>query len=143
VPMKKQIKNSDDLEKLIAELELKASAQKREMEETFAVVTENLKPLNLVRNGVRSVFSPEHREDLVNALIGLGTGIVSRKLLLGRAKGFFSKTAGKAVEWGIAGLVSNNAEKIKEKAGAIIDKIFRKKTGSNHTTDIIRKNISP
>jgi hypothetical protein len=141
--MKKQIKNSDDLEKAIAELELKAADQKREMEETFTVVTENLKPLNIVRNSVRSVFSPEHREDLVNALIGLGTGIVSRKLLLGRAKGLFSKTAGKAVEWGIAGLVSNNAEKIKEKAGAIIDKIFRKKTGSNHTSDIIRKNISP
>ncbi|HEV3224535.1 MAG TPA: hypothetical protein VGZ90_16765 [Puia sp.] len=140
--MKKQIKNSDELEKAIAELELKASAQKRDVEETFTVVTENLKPLNIVRNGVRSVFSPEHREDLVNALIGLGTGFISRKLLLGRAKGILGKTAGKAVEWGIAGLVSNNAEKIKEKAGALIDKIFKKKTGSNHTSDAIRKKIT-
>jgi len=141
--MKKQIKNSDDLEIAIAELELKAEAQKKDIEETFSIVTENLKPLNLVRNGVRSVFSPEHREDLVNALIGLGTAILSRKLLLGRAKGIFGKTAGKAVEWGIAGLVSNNAEKIKEKAGALIDKIFRKKTGSNHTPDSPRKKITP
>jgi hypothetical protein len=140
--MKKQIKNSDELEKAIAELELKASAQKRDVEETFTVVTENLKPLNIVRNGVRSVFSPEHREDLVNALIGLGTGFISRKLLLGRAKGILGKTAGKAVEWGIAGLVSNNAEKIKEKAGALIDKIFKKKPGSNHTSDAIRKKIT-
>ena len=140
--MKKQIKNSDELEKAIAELELKASAQKRDVEETFTVVTENLKPLNIVRNGVRSVFSPEHREDLVNALIGLGTGFISRKLLLGRAKGILGKTAGKAVEWGIAGLVSNNAEKIKKKAGALIDKIFKKKTGSNHTSDAIRKKIT-
>jgi hypothetical protein len=141
--MKNQITNSYDLEKAIAELELKVEAQKKDIERTFSVVTENLKPLNLVRTGVRSVFSPEHREDLVNALIGLGTGILSRKLLLGRAKGIFGKTAGKAVEWGIAGLVSNNAEKIKEKAGALIDKIFRKKTGSNHTPNTLQKKITP
>jgi hypothetical protein len=137
--MKKQIRNSDELEKAIAELELKAAAQKRNIDETFTIVTENLKPLNLVKNGVRSVFSPEHREDLVNALIGLGTGILSRKLLLGRARGIFGKTAGKAVEWGIAGLVSNNAEKIKEKAGLLIDKLFRKKARSNHTPEYFPK----
>ncbi|HTB26554.1 MAG TPA: hypothetical protein VK711_14365 [Puia sp.] len=141
--MKKQIKNSDELEKAIAELELKAAAQKREIETTFNVVTENLKPLNLVRNGVRSVFSPEHRDDLVNALIGLGTGILSRKLLIGRARGIFGKTAGKAVEWGIAGLVSNNAEKIKEKAGTLIDKIFKKKRSSNHVPGTAGKQSIP
>lgn len=141
--MKKQIKNSEELERAIAELELKASSQKKDLEATFAVVTENLKPLNLVRNGVRSVFSPEHREDLVNAVIGLGTGMLSRKLLLGRAKGIFSKTAGKAVEWGIAGLVSNNAEKIKEKAGTLIDKIFKKKQGSNHVPGPARDQSIP
>ncbi|HXB28769.1 MAG TPA: hypothetical protein VNW49_03070, partial [Puia sp.] len=64
--MNKQIKNSHDLEIAIAELENKAEVQRKDIEETFAVVSENLKPLNLVRNGVRSVFSPEHREDLVN-----------------------------------------------------------------------------
>ncbi len=141
--MNKQIKNCHDLEKVIAELEIKAEAQRKDIEETFAVVSENLKPLNLVRNGVRSVFSPEHREDLVNALIGLGTGMLSRKLLLGRAKGIFGKTAGKAVEWGIAGLVSNNAEKIKEKAGTLIDKIFKKKRSSNHVPGPIGKTSIP
>jgi len=141
--MNKQIKNCYDLEKVIAELEIKAEVQRKDIEETFAVVSENLKPLNLVRNGVRSVFSPEHREDLVNALIGLGTGMLSRKLLLGRAKGIFGKTAGKAVEWGIAGLVSNNAEKIKEKAGTLIDKIFKKKRSSNHVPGPIGKTSIP
>lgn len=141
--MNKQIKNCHDLEKAIAELEFKAEVQKKDIEETFSVVSENLKPLNLVRNGVRSVFSTEHREDLVNALIGLGTGFLSRKLLLGRAKGIFGKTAGKAVEWGIAGLVSNNAEKIKEKAGTLIDKIFKKKRSSNHVPGPVGKQSIP
>src|ERR1700710_57339 len=111
--MKKSITNSEELEVAIAALELKAAAQKREIAETFSVVSENLKPLNLVKNGFRSVFSSEHKGDLFNALIGLGSGLLSRKLILGRTSGFLGKTVGKAIQWGMAGLVSKNAEKIK------------------------------
>ena len=75
-------------------------------------------------------------------MVGLGTGVLSRKLLFGKGKGILGKAVGKAMEWGIAGLVSNNAEKIKEKAGALIDKIFRKKSGSNHTPEADRNSLS-
>ncbi len=124
--MKKNPKNSDELAAAIAELELKAAAQKMEIQETFTAVSENLKPLNLMKNGVRSVFSGEHKEDIFNALIGLGSGFLSRKLLIGKGSGIVGKTVGKAIQWGMAGLVSKNAEKIKEKAGDIIDRFFRK-----------------
>jgi hypothetical protein len=140
--MKKKFNNADDLAQAIAELELKEAVQKKDIQETFSVVSENLKPLNLVRNGVRSVFSEEHRGDLIKALFGLGTGMLSRKLLFGRTKGFLGKTVGKAVEWGIAGLVSNNAERIKEKAGVWIDKIFKKKPYSNHTPGPDQRHIT-
>ncbi len=76
--MKKKLENTEDLERAIAELELKASIQKREIRETFAVVSENLKPGNLVKSGVRSVFSGNHKEELINILIGVGTGFLSR-----------------------------------------------------------------
>ncbi len=125
--MKKKVSNSEELAQAISELEIKLAAQKRDIEETYKNVSENLKPVNLIKNGVRSVFTEEHRGDLVNAVVGLGTGFLSRKLLLGRTKGVLGKSVGKVVEWGIAGLVTNNAEKVKEKAAYWIDKIFRKK----------------
>jgi hypothetical protein len=125
--MGNKVTNADELALAISQLEIKANAQKKDIEETFKRVSENLKPLNLIKNGVRSVFTEENRGELINALFGLGTGMLSRKLLLGRAKGLFGKSMGKVVEWGIAGLVTNNAEKVKEKAGWLIDKIFRKK----------------
>jgi hypothetical protein len=131
--MKRKVENAEDLSRAIAELELKATAKKKEIRETFANVSENLKPANLIKSGLRSVFSGNHKEELVNILIGVGTGFLSRKLLLGRPHGFVGKTLGKALQWGMAGLVSKNAEKIKEKAGEIIDRIFRKpKPGFNH-----------
>jgi hypothetical protein len=127
--MKKAITNSEELAEAIAELELKAAAQKRDIHETFKAVSENLKPLNLVKNGVRSIFG-EHKEDLLNALLGLGSGFLSRKLILGRTNGFVGKTVGKAIQWGMAGLVSKNAEMIKEKAGGIIDRLFKRNSKS-------------
>jgi len=110
--MGSKVTNADELALAISQLETKAEAQKKDIEETFKRVSENLKPLNLMKNGVRSVFTEEHRGDLINALFGLGTGMLSRKLLLGRAKGLFGKSMGKAVEWGIAGLVT--VRKMKE-----------------------------
>jgi hypothetical protein len=125
--MKKSIRNSEELAEAIAILEMKATAQKREIEEAFHVVEEEFKPVNLVKNGFRSVFSGENKGDLLNALIGLGSGVLSRKLILGRSNGFIGKTVGKAIQWGMAGIVSKNAEKIKEKAGEIIDRLFKKR----------------
>lgn len=132
--MKKRVTPKDELARAIADLERKEAIQLREIQETYAAVSESLKPLNLVKSGVRSVFSGENKEDLVNGLIGLGTGFLSRKLLLGKANGVVGKTVGKAIQWGMAGLVSKNAEKIKEKAGHIIDTLFKKKKQhTNHT----------
>jgi hypothetical protein len=132
--MNRKLENADDLARAIADLELKASVQRKELKQTFAVVSENLKPANLVKSGVRSVFSGNHKEELVNILIGIGTGFLSRKLLLGKPHGFVGKTVGRALQWGMAGLVSKNAERIKEKAGEVIDRIFGKnKSATNHT----------
>ena len=133
--MKKSIRNSEELTDAIAALELKAIVQKREIEECFHLVEEEFKPVNLVKNGFRSVFSGENKGDLLNALLGLGSGVLSRKLLLGKSSGFIGKTVGKAIQWGMAGLVSKNAEKIKEKAGGIIDRLFRKRSENGTLSD--------
>jgi hypothetical protein len=132
--MKKEVRNTDDLARAIAELELLEAAQKSDIQETFKEVSESLKPYNLLKSGVRSVFSGEHKEDLVNGLIGLGTGFISRKLLLGKPHSAVGRTVGNAIQWGMAGLVSKNAEKIKEKAAVIIDRLFKKKDQTNHTS---------
>jgi len=136
--MKGNIKNTRDLDMAIAELELKAAAQKKDIQETWKEVSENLKPLNLVKSGVRAVFSGEMNSDLLNILMGVGSGFLGRKLLVGKPGGFVGKTIGRAVQWGMAGLVSKNAEKIKQKAGEWIDRLFKKhKHGSNHTPAIV------
>jgi hypothetical protein len=132
--MNRKITNGAELEDAIAALEIKAAAQKRDIQESLAELSESLKPVNLVKESARFVFSGKNREGLVNVLIGLGTGFLSRKLLLGKSHGVIGKTLGKAVQYGMAGIISQNAEKIKETAGIWIDRLFkRNKPASNHT----------
>jgi hypothetical protein len=130
----KKPKNAADLQDAIRALEIKGLAQEKDIQETFTTISENLKPLNLVKSGVRSVFSGENKEDLFNVLLGIGSGFLGRKLLIGKVNGVVGKTLGRAIQWGMAGLVSKNADTIKEKAGSLIDKVFKKhKPSTNHT----------
>jgi len=142
--VKKRVNKKDELARAIAELERKEAIQKTDLQNAYSAVSESLKPLNLVKSGVRSIFSGEHKEDLVNGLIGLGTGFLSRKLLLGKRNGVVGKTVGKAIQWGMAGFVSKNAEKIKEKAGDLIDKLFKKKNQpTNHAPASKTQRVTP
>ena len=129
----KKINNAAELDRAIAELEHKAAFQKKDIQETFASVSESLKPMNLLKSGFRSVIHTGNKEDIFNVLLGLGSGFLGRKLLLGKSKGVVGKTIGQAIQWGMAGLISKNAESIKEKAGVWIDKIFKKHPETNHT----------
>jgi hypothetical protein len=140
--MYKKPETAEDLAGAIAELERIAAAQKREIQKTFEIVSENLKPSNLFKSGVRSILSGTSTSDLFNVLIGIGTGFLSRKLIVGKPQGFVGKTVAKALQWGMTGLVSKNADAIKEKAGHIIDRIFKRhKHTDNHIPPKVESKI--
>ncbi|HEY4153963.1 MAG TPA: hypothetical protein VGM24_00995 [Puia sp.] len=129
--MKSSIETGAELNEAIAALEKKAVFQKEELKEHFAGVMENMKPLNLIKNGLQSTFSGENKQDLLKTAIGIGSGMLGRKLLIGRAGGsILRKIFGAALEFGVVGLVAKNAEKIKLKGSEFIENLFHKKKSS-------------
>ena len=129
--MKRTITSSAELNEAIEDLERRASLQKQELKEHFAGTMENLKPINLIKHGFQSTFSGENTQDLLKAAIGLGSGILGRKLMMGKSGGgIIRKVVGAALEMGVVGVVVKNAEKLKGKGSQLLDKIFhKKKTG--------------
>lgn len=125
--METQLKTVTDLRNQIVELERKENIQKNEVQNCFANLMEDLKPGNLIKNMSRSIFSGSNKENLTNSLIGLGTGMFGRKLIIGNSHNFFGKSIGKIIQWGTAGVVAKNADKIKVKAVELISKLFGKK----------------
>lgn len=129
--MKRPITTEMELNEAIARLEKKADFQKQELKDHFSATMENMKPLNLIKHGLQSAFSGENKQDLLKAAIGVGSGILGRRLLVGKAGGtVLRKIIGTALEFGVVGVIAKNAERIKEKGSELIDKIFHKKKPS-------------
>ena len=129
--MKRNISNEKELNEAIEELEKKADLQKQELKDHFSGVMENIKPINIIKHGLQSAFSGGNKTDLLKAVVGIGSGILGRKLLVGRAGGnVLRKIIGAALEFGVVGLVAKNAERIKEKGSELIEKFFHRKKSS-------------
>ena len=55
--MKSQLLHTTDLAKMIASLEKKSERQKHDIEHSISDLAENLKPVNLIKNSFRRLFS--------------------------------------------------------------------------------------
>lgn len=128
----RNIRNIDELSDAIEMLEERASFQKQELKEHFSGVMESLKPLNLIRQLIHSAFSGENKQDLFKAALGLSSGILGRKLMMGKSGGgILRRLIGATLEFGLGGIVAKNAGKIKEKGAELIETFFHRKS-SNH-----------
>src|SRR6266536_1399040 len=110
--MNKTIKNTNDLKSAIAELEKKRIVQEEVLTNELQVAYENLKPLNVLQ---KITSSPGVRNNLLKAAIGLGAGVLSKNLLIGKSAGILKNVIGNVIKFGVAALVTKNSGKIKEK----------------------------
>ena len=75
---------------------------------------------------------PGMANSIVNALIGLGSGILSKRLFIGGSHNIFKKLVGVAVEFGVAGMVAKKGEEIKATIGGAVKKLFTISKNNNH-----------
>ncbi len=60
--------------------------------------------------------------------MGLGVGLLSKKLFIGKSAGLLKTVLGSAVEIGIAGLVAKNSGTIRSAGSRLFKNIFRSKS---------------
>lgn len=126
--MKMEIHDSDSLKSAIVELKERQRIEKEELINNFHALTEKLKPINLIKDTFHKVTSaPGFGGNLFNTALSLGTGILSKKLLIGSSNTIIKKVAGHAVKAGVAGIVAKKANKIKYAGLKLITKILGNK----------------
>jgi len=104
------------------ELELKAA---------FKETLHGLKPGNLIKSSIKEIVkSPELKSNIINAVIGLATGFLARKLIVGRSHNPIKKLVGKLAEVSVANKVGSNADGIRS-IGSLLFKKFFHKSGNN------------
>jgi len=101
-----RISNSTDLNEAIHLLEDELIQQKQLVTDQVNVIYENFKPVNVVRDVFREVVSSEEfRSNVLTAAIGISTGYVTKKLVVGKSSNLLKALGGNLLQYGIANLI--------------------------------------
>jgi hypothetical protein len=131
------ITDRSTLKKRIAFLEQRREDEKHSISNEFAALKESLRPANLIRKLFHSVKeSPDIKTDIMHGLLGLGTGFLTNKFLLGKLHGPFKKILATVLQAGITNAAVKYPEAIKEKGLSLLAKFFKairiKDVGQEH-----------
>lgn len=125
----KKINSTLELKEAIRLLENDRAIKLEVLKLEVKAVAQSLKPENLIKNSIKNIIdSPTIKQDLLNGAIGLATGYLSKKILTGnKESGFLKNILGNIIQFGVARLVSKNAEDIKFKGYHFIKNFLSKK----------------
>ena len=123
-----KIENRETLAIAILELEKKRQVQEGELTAQFKKTSESLSPINLIRNGITNLTAmPGIGESILKAAAGIGLGVLSKKLFLGRSPNLIKKLLGSFFELVVAKTSVDNADKIKAYGTSLYHNLFKKK----------------
>lgn len=115
------ITDAASLKSRIAFLEQKREAEKDAITSEVKGFVESLKPINLIRSLFRSVNeSPDVKSDILHGIVGMGTGFLTNKLLLGKMHGPLKKIMATILQIGITKAAVDYPETIKTKGLSIL-----------------------
>lgn len=115
------INNRQELLDAIELMEARETVQKKELTDQFHATVEHFKPINLIKDTISRISSsPGLGGNVLTAMAGMGAGIASKKLLLGRSPGIIKKILGLAVEYGVANAVTGNAGVLKSAGSKLL-----------------------
>jgi hypothetical protein len=122
------ITTSEELKAAIQQLELQQADELILLKEQYYKTKEGFKLTNLIKSKFKeTITDSDLKTDAINAAIGFTSGILAKKLMIGRTINPFKKLLGIAVEMAVAGSVAKNADGIRSAGSSIFNALFRKK----------------
>jgi hypothetical protein len=122
------ITTSVELKEAIQLLEVEQELRGQLLKEQFFITYESFKPVNLIRNALKSaVNSPNLINNILGSVVGLASGYLSNKVVVGASANIFRRLFGSLVQMGVSNLVAQHPEDIKSIGLNILHRIFAKK----------------
>jgi hypothetical protein len=117
-----------NIKALIEELEEKKLSQEQMLISHFNATFESLKPINMIKSTLKEFGkTPDLKNNLLDATLGVGAGLLSKKLVVGGSNNIFRKVAGTIVEFAIATIIAKNSDKIKSAGKNFANKLGKEK----------------
>jgi hypothetical protein len=124
----RKITSVAELKNAIHILEEERTVKEQAMKEQFFLTYESFKPAKLLGSTLKEMIaSPYFVENILDTGIGLATGYMSRKIVVGASSNIIRKFIGYAVQAGVSNFVSKHPGTIKSIGQIIYQNIFRRK----------------
>ena len=118
-----------ELREAILRLEIKQATEKQLLKEEFKYTFESLHPINLIKKMLNDLTAtPNLKGKLFNAVLSIGTGYLSKKVMVGATHNPLKRLLGAILQVGVTKAVSQNSENIKETAIHLLSKLFNNKS---------------
>ncbi len=121
------------LDAKIRELKIKQAEDLILLKEQLKVTRDSLRPSSLVKSAYNELTkAPNIKNNLISIAIGLGTGFVSKKLLIGRTINPLKQLLGLVVQFAVTKLVAKKANKLNIIGDGDDQEIFTSNNGIEH-----------
>lgn len=118
----------DDLKNAIQTLEFEHEYKQQLLKEQFSLTYESLKPVNIIKDTLHDITSSPYLVDnILGATLGLASGYISRKIVVGGSVSLVRKLLGSILQFGVTNVVAKHPESIKSIGQFIYHRILRKK----------------
>lgn len=125
----------------ISLLEIRQAQELSLLREQLHSTYENLKPLNLIKSTLNEVTSsPELKDNLLNNVIGITTGFLSKKILVGATHNPIKRVAGAILEFAVANVVAKHSDTIKALGEVFLRRIFGNRAKTKH--EVLEREIN-
>jgi hypothetical protein len=134
----KKISSSVRLHNEIQLLEVEQALRGQLMKDQFLLTYESLKPINLIKNTLKEIAtSPVIGDNVLGSLMGLATGYLSKKIVVGGSANIFRKLVGSILQFGVANAVAKHPEAIRL-IGDYVSRFVRYRKERNSTGRVNR-----
>jgi len=122
------ISSTADLKNAIQLLEVEQVLKGQMLKEQFFITYESLKPINLLKSALSELTSsPNLIDNILGTAVGLASGYLSKKLVVGASGNIFRKILGSVLQFGVTNVVTRQSDTIKSFGQYILQHLFHKK----------------
>ncbi len=132
----KKMSKTEALSQAIFLLEKKKANDLYELKEQFHQVKQGLMPMNVIKNALHDIGqSREARGNLLNNMIGIATGYLSKKIVVRGSHNPIKMVLGALLQFTIAKAVASHPDKIKEVGSNLLHKLYNKITSRRNLAE--------
>jgi len=126
----KKITSIAGLKDAIQLLEVKNAVNGQQLKEQVFYTLELFKPGNLLKNTLSDLAStPNLIDSVLSTAIGLGTGFLSKKIIVGTSGNIFRKFLGSVLQLGVTAVIARHPNTVKSLGRFIIQHTVNNNSG--------------